>query len=73
MSTGKMSQRSVMGTRSFNQSKGFEEQNAMATAGSRMSGGVQSPFHQTAGSMGMTVQNTANSKGKLASLDDMIR
>ena len=55
---------SLAGTR-----QGFNATGEMGTLQSNR-GGNQSPFNQTQGSMGATSQNnTANLKGKLASLD----
>ncbi|CDW83246.1 phosphoesterase family [Stylonychia lemnae] len=57
----------------FNASKGFDEFSAGGPLSKNGAQG-QSPFNQTHGSMAQTTQqNTANIKGKLGSLDEMIR
>eukprot|EP00347_Sterkiella_histriomuscorum_P019123 403342861 len=65
----------------FNASKGFDEFGGLSNNGGQFSKTgqhttqVQSPFNQTHASMGGTLSqtNTANLKGKLQSLDEMIR
>jgi len=69
MSAGRQSHNSLA-KQSFNGSKGFD-QDMQKSQGSRHQGAM-SPFNQTNASMGLTQANTANLKGKLGALDEMI-